>query len=53
MNYCVVRVISEARFENTWPAHSANFKNGIETGYDMNYMLINTTTMLKEEKISR
>ena len=53
MNYCVVIVISAARFENTWPAHSANFKNGIKTGYDMNYMLINTTTMLKEKKVSR
>ena len=28
---CIVRVISAARFENTWPAHSANFENGMET----------------------
>ena len=31
---CIVRVISAARFENTWPAHSANFENGIETGLE-------------------
>ena len=24
--------ISAARFENTWPVHSANFENGMETG---------------------
>ena len=29
---CIVRVISAARFENTWPVHSANFENGMETG---------------------
>ena len=29
MNYRVVRVISAARFENTWPAHSANFEYGM------------------------
>ena len=27
---CIVRVISAARFENTWPAHSA-FEKGMET----------------------
>ena len=29
---CIVRVISAARFENTWSVHSANFENGTETG---------------------
>ena len=28
---CIVRVISAARFENTWPSHSANFEKEIET----------------------
>ena len=28
----IVRVISAARFENTWPAYSANVKNGMDTG---------------------
>ena len=32
MNYSVYfRVISAAIFENTWPAHSANFKNEMKT----------------------
>ena len=30
MNYRVVRVTYAARFENIWPAHSANFENGID-----------------------
>ena len=33
---CIVRVISAARFENTWPVHSANFQNGMETGLNYN-----------------
>ena len=34
---CIVRVISAARsrFENTSPAHSANFENGMETGLNV------------------
>ena len=35
---CTVRVIiiiSAARFENTWPVHSANFENGKETALNI------------------
>ena len=28
---CIVRVISAARFKNTWPAHFANFENEMKT----------------------
>ena len=32
---CIVRVISAARFENTWFSHSANFENRMETGLNI------------------
>ena len=33
---CILRVISAARIENTWPVNSANFENGMETGLNYN-----------------
>ena len=35
LNYNVVSDISAPRFENTQPAHSANFENGMETGLNI------------------
>ena len=46
MNYCVVRVIFAARFENTWPAHSANFENGMETGLNILFSQIGKIIMI-------
>ena len=39
----VVRVIDE----NTWPAHSANFENGMETGLDILFSQIGNIIMIE------
>ena len=46
MSYCVVRVISTVRFENTWSAHSAKFENGMETGQNILFSQIGNIILI-------
>ena len=49
---CIVRVNSAATFENTWPAHSANFENGMETGLNILFSQTGKIIMIELRLIS-
>ena len=46
-NFCVVRAISAAKFENMWPAHSANFENGMKIQLNVLFSQVGNIKMIK------